>query len=364
VEGPLVWLCLAKATGVGRVRLGNLMNAVPDPSDAWRLSTADLVQLEGFSSAHANAIVRVRKSPEARREAEGELDRATKAGLRLIALPDPDYPVRMRLTSDPPPYFYQGGPWTPDARPVVAIIGTRKPTSYGLSIADRFAAELAKAGVVIVSGMARGIDCAAHSGALRAGGQTVAVLGGGADICYPREAWGIYRKMCETGAVISEQPPGTAPRSEFFPERNRIISALAHGILVVEAGENSGTLITVGAALRQGRDVFAIPGPITSPMSHGPHALIRDGACLVTSPQMILEELGFTSPVHSHRTPDPELAPRELRLLGWMGELPRWADDLAEACSLSIGEVQSSLTLLELMGFVQQLRGGQYVIVR
>jgi DNA processing protein len=360
VEGALVWLVLARAPSVGRVRLATLMSACPDPADAWRLSAAEMLQLEGWGRQAAEAVVAVRKEAAALRLAGAEWDRAVRAGLRLVALPEPDYPVHLRLTPDPPPFFYQAGPWTPDARPVVAIVGSRKPTPYGLAVAERFGRELAQAGAVVVSGMARGIDCAAHRGALDVGGTTLAILGGGADVCYPREAAGIYRRIRDTGAVISEQPPGTAPRSEHFPERNRIISGLAHGILVVEAGQQSGTLITVRAALKQGRDVFAIPGPVNSPMSVGPHLLIRDGACLVMEPAQILEELGFIAPVPTKVAP-AGLTPVEQRLLGWMGLDARWAGDLASGCGLAAGEVQSMLTMLELKGLVRQVSGGQYL---
>jgi DNA processing protein len=280
----------------------------------------------------------------------------------LVALSDADYPVRLRYTPEPPPFFYQVGPWTPDARPVVAIVGTRKPTAYGLTVAERFGRELAQMGAIVVSGMARGIDCAAHRGALEAGGTTIAVLGGGADVCYPREAAPLYRAIRSSGAIISEQPPGSEPRSEFFPERNRIISGLAHGVVVVEAGEKSGTLITVAQAISQGRDVFAVPGPITSPMSAGPHALLKDGACLATSAEAILTELGFRDRRRkAARESAPELEPQRARILGWMGGEPRWAGDLAEACGMPAGQVQGLLTLLELEGRVRQLPGGQYM---
>lgn len=361
MEGPLVWSILSRASGVGRIRLAALMNAFPDPADAWRLSVSELLQIEGFGRQAAQSLVAVRNNVVAVRSAKSELEAARKAGLRLVALPDGDYPVRLRFTPDPPPFFYQAGPWTPDDRPMVAIIGTRKPTPYGVSVARRFAAELARAGAVIVSGMARGVDCAAHQGAVDAGGTTIAVLGGGADIIYPREAAPIYRAIRTSGAVISEQPPGAVPRSEHFPERNRIISGLAHGIIVVEAGDKSGTLITVTAALRQGREVFAVPGPITSPQSAGPHALLRDGASLATSPSQVLEDLGFAPATSAGSTLTGSSGTPESRLLGWMGGEPRYAEELASSTSLGASEVQAILTTLVLQGLVRQLPGGQYI---
>ncbi len=359
----MVWLILARAKGVGRVRLAQLMSACPDPADAWRLTEADLVQLEGWTSRVALNLVAARRDPAVRRAAEEEWERAQRSGLRLIALPDPDYPVRLRLTPDPPPFFYQRGPWQPDARPVVALVGTRKPTAYGLTVADRLAADLARMGAVVVSGMARGIDCAAHRGALREGGTTIAVLGGGADVCYPREASRIYRRICESGAVISEQAPGTPPLREHFPERNRIISGLTEAVVVVEAGEKSGTLITVDQALNQGREVLAVPGPITSPLSVGPHRLIRQGAAPVTCAEDVLEAIGYGPALRKRQEQalPADLTPDEQRLLGWMGSEPRWVGDMAQGCGLPVSEVQGLLILLEMKGLVRQVSAGQYV---
>ena len=361
MEGALLWLMLSRAPAVGRIRLANLMAACPDPADVPYLTVSDLLQVEGWNRPACEGVPAVLRNARIRQKAEEEWSRAQQAGMRLVCLSDPDYPLRLRLTPDPPPYFWQVGPWQPDARPAVAIVGSRKPTAYGLAVAERFGYDLAQMGAVVISGMAKGIDCAAHRGALQAGGTTVAVLGGGADVCYPREAAPVYRQIQQTGAIISEQPPGTAPRSEHFPERNRIISGLAHGILVVEAGEKSGTLITVSEAAKQGRDVFAIPGPITSPMSFGPHELIRDGACLVYSARQVLEELGFAGVKAAEPASHAGLTPNEQRVLTWMAQEPRWAGDLAEASGLSASEVQGILTLLELRTLVRQVPGGQYI---
>lgn len=385
MEGALVWLAYSRAPGVGRVRLARLIATCPDPADAWRLSAAELAGVDKWNRRAAEAAVAVRRNSDALRQAEEEWERSQRAGLRLITLLAPDYPWRLQGTPEPPPYFYQAGPWSPDARPVVAIVGTRRPTAYGVSVAERFGRRLAELGVIIVSGMARGIDCAAHRGALAAGGTTVAVLGGGADVCYPPEAASIYRRIRATGAVISEQPPGTKPQSEFFPERNRIISGLADGVLVVESGEHSGTSITVDTALEQGRDVFAIPGPITSPMSVGPNKWIKTGAHPVTSPEELLELLSFRAAARTEPwalgggaaargsvAPDGSAAPtapaaphglsaEERRVLSWVGERPCWAGDLTDGCGLSAGEVQGILTLLELKGLIRQVPGGQYI---
>ncbi|MFZ5814141.1 MAG: DNA-processing protein DprA [Bacillota bacterium] len=363
MEAALVWLIYRRARGVGRQRLATLMEAMPDPVQAWQAGPPELADLPGFGPAAAEALVAVRRDPDARRQAERELERARAAGLRLLLYNEPGYPSRLRQIPDPPPVLYQAGPWEPDDRPVIAIVGTRKPTAYGLSVAERMGRELARLGAVVVSGMARGIDSAAHRGALSEGGTSVAVLGGGADLCYPREAASLYRAMKERGAILSEQPPGTEPRRENFPERNRIISGLADGVVVVEAGERSGTLITVTHALSQGREVFAVPGPVTSPMSTGPHRLIREGACLVESGRQVLEELGFLAPAEGpiERSALHGLSSEEQRLLGWMGAEPRLPDDLARSCGLSAAEVQATLTMLEIRGAVRRLPTGEYV---
>jgi len=361
VEEALRWLIYTRARGVGRVRLGHLMEAFPNADEAWRIGPGELAAIPGFGPAVAEAFLAVRRDPDARREAERDLERARVAGLRLLLLTDPAYPAQLKRIPDPPPILYQAGPWEDDHRPMVGIVGTRKPTPYGLATAERFGRELAEAGAVVVSGMARGIDAAAHKGALSAGGTSIAVLGGGADLCYPRESMGLYRAMKERGAILSEQPPGTEPRRENFPERNRIISGLSHGIVVVEAGEKSGTLITVTHALSQGREVFAVPGPVTSPMSVGPHRLIREGACLVENARQVLEELGLLAPSEGRIERSPiGLSHEEQRLLGWMGTAVWRAGDLATACGLSIPEVQATLTMLEIRGAVRRLPDGQY----
>ncbi|HEY8347898.1 MAG TPA: DNA-processing protein DprA [Symbiobacteriaceae bacterium] len=362
MDAALRWLTLARAKGVGRTRLARLMQFCKDAEAAWYLSARELMQIEGWNRPAAEAAVAIRQDDAAIEDAAAELERARHAGLRLVTMLDPDYPEQLRALPDCPPYYYQAGPWRPDQRPIIAVVGTRRPTAYGVSVAERFSRRLAELGAVVVSGMARGIDCAAHRGCLAAGGTTIAVLGGGADVIYPREAADIYWRIRETGAVISEQPPGTPPRSEHFPERNRIISGLAQGILVVEAGRQSGTLITVNAALSQGRDVFAVPGPIHSPMSVGPHQLIRDGAYLVTCAEEIIEVLGYGPQEDPRGSVLPDgLSPEEQQVLAWLGQEPRWAGDLAEGCGLSPGTVQGILTLLEIKGLIRQVPGGQYI---
>jgi DNA processing protein len=355
------WLVMSKAQGVGRRRLSSLMNACPDPREAWRLPMASLATLDGWNRSAASGLTAARRDPVLRRAAEAEVAAAEKGGVRLRLLTDPDYPARLAAIPDPPPILYQKGPWRPDDRPAVAIVGTRKPTPYGVAVAERFAAELAEAGAVVISGMAIGVDAAAHRGSLRVEGLSVAVLGSGVDVCYPRQSSQLYERLAQCGAILSELPLGTGPRPEAFPERNRIISGLAHCVVVVEAGERSGTLITVQSALEQGRDVFAVPGPIWSPMSVGPHRLILDGATPALSAAQILVELGFTG--EARTAASPSLAPEEARLLAWMGDAHWSPEDLSLATGLPISGLQALLTLLTVRGFIQALPGGQFVRV-
>lgn len=360
MEGPVIWLTLFQAPCVGRHRLSILMRDVPDPHEAWLLSRYEMMRLEDWGPASAEGVMSVRSDRSARASAEREWEQALERGLRFIARADTDYPQNLLLTPSPPPFLYQAGPWRPDSAPIISIVGTRRATPYGLSAAYRFGHELARAGAVVVSGMARGIDAAAHRGALEAGGTTIAVLGSGADVCYPPESRGLYRQIREQGAILSELPPGTGPRREFFPDRNRIISGISHGVLAVEAGEKSGTLITVKSALEQGREVFGVPGPITSPVSAGIHAMIRDGGRLVASAADLLEDLGFLS-FNQERLAVRLLPDEEQQVLQSMGEEPRWAGDLAEVCGLTAGEVQGVLTMLELKGLARRIPGGQYI---
>jgi len=365
MEPALVWMIYGRTEGIGRQRLAELMRAHPDPHEAWQLGEAELAAVKGFTPAVARAAVAARRNADIRREAERDLERAQRVGLRVLSFGTPGYPERLRQIPEPPPVLYQYGPWEPNVkpeRPVVAIVGTRRPTGYGLAVAEQLGRELAQLGAVVISGMARGIDTAAHRGALGVGGTSVAVLGGGADVCYPRESVALYRRMRESGAVLSEQPPGSSPRPEHFPERNRIISGLSHAVILVEAGERSGTLITARHAIEQDRELFVVPGPITSPLSRGLFRYIRDGAGLAVSGRQVLEDLGFLTPAEGPLHFSPRgLTDLEQRVLGWMGSAPWWPGDLSETCGLSVAEVQACLTMLEIRSAIRRLPDGQYI---
>ena len=255
------------------------------------------------------------ESPDAlRSRAAQAMDRAGQAGIDPVAWNDPAYPSALAAIVDPPPVLWIRGTRAALETPAVAVVGSRAGSAYALAVAERLAADLASHGVTIVSGLARGVDSAAHRGALAAQGSTIAVLGSGADIIYPSEHKALAAEIIASGtasAIVSELAPGTPPQPHFFPRRNRIISGLARAIVVIEAGERSGSLITARCALEQGRDVLAVPGNVLNGRNRGGHALLRDGAKIVEGADDILEELGLgganrTGP--GGRSPDPVLA--------------------------------------------------------
>ena len=303
------------------------------------------------------------------RRAEGILARAARASLESIPWSDPRYPIALTTIADPPPVLWVRGCVAALEGPAVGIVGARAASAYALSVAERLAADLAACGLTVVSGLARGVDSAAHRGVVAAGGVTVAVLGCGVDVMYPPEHASLARDIAKDGAVTSELVPGTRPLPGFFPLRNRIISGLSRAIVVIEAGEKSGSLITARCALDQGRDVLAVPGNVLSGRNRGAHGLLRDGATIVESADDILEALGMarqTDPpadasrdgaaVAPSRPPDPILAclvPGE----------PSDLDALAERSGLSPTRLLPRLFELELQGVVRRVGGGRFVRV-
>ncbi|MCC7417460.1 MAG: DNA-protecting protein DprA [Acidobacteria bacterium] len=288
------------------------------------------------------------------------IDMASQAGIDVVTWGDPSYPAALEAIADPPPALWiRGSRHALGARPCVAIVGSRAATPYAATVAGRLAHDLAARGIAIVSGLARGADSAAHRGALRAAGTTIGVLGSGADVIYPREHRTLAQEMCARGAVVSELVPGTQPQPMFFPRRNRIISGLSRAVVVVEAGDRSGSLITARCAAEQGRDVLAVPGSVLTGRNRGAHALLRDGAKIVESADDILEELG--AGVHaraSASTPetDPVLAHLEA---GEACDL----DAIAARAGLRPAALLPRLLELELQGRVRRAGGGRFVRV-
>ncbi len=289
------------------------------------------------------------------------------SGVSVVTYLDDDYPPELRLIDDPPCLLFYKGRLPEAGEPALALIGSRHASGYGRQVAEILARDLAYQGYCIVSGMARGIDTFCHQAALKAGGNTIAVLGSGLDVVYPRENAALYRQICEQGAVISEFPLGTAALSYNFPRRNRIISALSLGVVVIEAGLKSGTLRTVDFALEQGKDVFAVPGPITSASSRGTNTLLRDGAKIVLSAEDVWREYQTSAkpaPETQNAAAEEEakLSPQEKELFTAM-LLPLHFDRLSQISGMDAADLASWLTIMEIRGLIRQLPGNYYQAV-
>lgn len=295
---------------------------------------------------------------------ERECERARRADAGIVTLLDNEYPSLLRQIPDPPAVLYVRGKLVPEDVNAVAIVGSRAATGYGKATSLRLASELAESGVTVVSGLARGIDSCAHRGALEGGGRTIAVLGSGLDRLYPPENDRLAGEIAGAGAVVSEFPFGTRPERRNFPMRNRTISGLSRGLVVVEAAARSGALITAGLALEQGREVFAVPGNITSPTSAGPNSLIRDGAKLVETSRDVIEEIPHLA--LSPRHPGPSTAPAgltedELAVLSRIGRAPLTLDEVIRRSPVPSSRTVALLTALEVKGLVRQFAGRRFV---
>lgn len=301
-----------------------------------------------------------------RADVDAELARMAEHRIGLLALGTPEYPATLAEIPGPPPLLYVGGALEERDANAVAIVGSRHCTAYGKRAAERLAGELARAGVTVVSGLARGIDGIAHRGALKAGGRTLAVLAGGLSRIYPPEHKELAAEVRAAGALLSETPMTQDPQPGMFPARNRIISGLSRAVVIVEAAEKSGALITARHAADQGRPVFAVPGPIDSDASTGTNALIRDGAILVRSAADILEELEGTAPLIEARspaapTPPPDgLDPLQQRLWDFLADGPRHGDELAQHLGVGVPQVTGALLTLEMRKVVRRLPGNRY----
>jgi len=309
-----------------------------------------------------------RDEPEKRVElterAEAAVQRATANGIAAIPWTDAAYPAALTTIADPPPMLWARGRVESLSRPAVAIVGSRAGSPYALSVAEQLAVDLAAAGLVVVSGLARGVDSAAHRGALTGGGATVAILGSGVDVVYPREHASLVRQIEQDGAVVSELVPGTPPQAQFFPRRNRIISGLSRAVVVIEAGEKSGSLITARCALEQGRDVLAVPGNVLSGRNRGAHALLRDGARIVESADDVLEELGMANgPSRSGRSSGSGGSQTDPILDALTVGEPSDLDEIAERSGLKPSRLLPRLFELELQGRVTRVGGGRFMRV-
>jgi DNA processing protein len=354
------WVGFSRVPGIGPVRLRALLDHLGDVRQAWEASVATLQAL-GFDRRTIETFVTLRS----KMDLAAELERVFQLGVTLLTWDSPNYPSLLRNIPDPPPVLYIKGKLLPRDEWGLAVVGTRRATVYGREATRGLVGGLAAGGVTIVSGLAYGIDTFAHRTALEAGGRTIAVLGSGVDIIYPAENRKLAGLITTNGAVVSEYALGTQPEGGNFPRRNRIISGLSLGVLVVEGSKRSGAMITAGYAAEQGREIFAVPGNILSPKSAGPNQLIQQGAKLVTTIGDILEELNLTMVTEQAEAreiiPDNEI---EAVLLEHLSAEPIHVDELGRATGLPISQVASTLTLMELKGKIRQVGGMNYVIAR
>lgn len=363
----VAWLALARVRGLGCVGFKKLAEYFGAPTRAFSASERELAQVPGLDRGAIEGLLTFSAWDEVR----NELDRVSEAGARVIPFSASNYPPRLRLIADPPPFFYAKGEMQEEDAKAVAVVGSRSASDYGIRITCDLCRGLASLGFTVVSGMARGIDGAAHEAALATGGRTVAVLGSGVDVIYPTEHEGLYKRICQSGAILSELPMSTPPFSYNFPARNRLISGLSLGVVVVEATERSGSLITAGFALEQGREVFAVPGEAGASRSRGTHRLIRQGAKLVETVEDVIEEIApqllarAGLPQRGASVTLPSDAGMDARkIFALVMERPRQIDEVIEASGLSPARVSEILLDLEIKGFLKQLPGKRFTAGR
>lgn len=358
-EKIFYWLALSLTPGIGSILMKRLLDQFHSPEAVFQASMKELLRVEGLGEKVAREI---KKGP-LEKGVEKELSLLERVKGKILTLNDDHYPARLKEIYDPPPLIYMRGEIQKEDELAVAIVGSRKTTSYGRWITEKIGRDLASHGVTVISGMARGIDSVAHQGAIQGGGRTIAVLGCGIDVVYPPENRSLYDQIIEHGAVLSEFPMGSPPEGGHFPRRNRIISGLSIGTVIVQASADSGSLITANYALEQGREVFAVPGNVGAEGSRGTNRLIKEGAKLVESSEDILEdilpqwrrrkeeELIQTESLLSHLTQE------ERNLYELIEESPMHIDRIIQRSQLDPGKAASLLLNLELKGVILQLPG-------
>ncbi|HLF71314.1 MAG TPA: DNA-processing protein DprA [Dehalococcoidia bacterium] len=355
------WVAFSRISGIGAVRAGRLQEHFGSMRAAWGAGASEL-RAAGLDASTVASVVAERPKIDP----DAEMERLAKAGVKAYAQPDEGYPKRLLEIDDRPPVLYVRGELLPEDEWAIAVVGTRRATPYGRQAAEHFATDLARHKLTVVSGLARGIDAVAHRSALSAGGRTIAVLACGLDVVYPPEHSKLAQEITQHGALISDYPLGTQPRAEFFPRRNRILSAVSLGVLVVEGDVESGALLTARIAIDQNRDVFAVPGSIYSPTHRGANKLIREGeARLVTSTDDILQELNLTMATEQLELREVYPAdPTESALLRVLSSQPVHIDEVQRQSGLPIADVSSALALLELKGVVKQVGPMSFVRAR
>ena len=354
------WLSAIRPLSDKKKRL--LREEYGDGKTIYNIEEIHLRFLNFLESRDVDTILRSKKEWEI----EKCWEKLQEQGIRMIPYFSEEYPKKLTNISQPPYALYVKGSLPRENQGSVAIVGARRCTHYGEQIALEYGEALASEGIQIISGMARGIDGAGQRGALNAGGATYGVLGCGVDICYPRENIGLYMDIQQKGGIISEQIPGQPPLPAYFPERNRIISGLADVVLVIEAKEKSGSLITADMALEQGKDVYALPGPVTSSMSQGCHRLIRQGAGILISPEDLLIELGINI-VNQGQIIDKNekvLESTENMVYSCLGLFPKGMSQLLEETGLNVQELLEQLITLEMKGYVKEISKNYYVKLR
>ncbi len=370
MEDLPAWLALRAVKGLGAGTVSRLVRHFGSPRNVQVASVSDLAEHSGVSVSLAE---RIKRSPDklVASAIEQEVRAVEKGVFTVLSILDAEYPNRLKTISDPPPLLYVTGKLDERDQQAVAIVGARKASSAGCAFTQGLCRNLASLGVTVVSGLARGIDKHAHQGALEGMGRTIAVLGCGIDQTYPREHQLLRSRIEEQGAVLTEFPPGAAPHAHHFPQRNRLISGMSLGVVVTEAAENSGSLITAKFALDQNREVFAVPGAVTNKLSRGPHQLIKQGAKLVEDVKDILEELlpqlrevpseswkesgRLTAPQHL------ELGVDEEALYNLVSLEPISLDELLSQSNMTPSAVMGHLLTLEMKGVIRQLAGSQYI---
>ncbi len=355
------WIAFNRVRRIGRARIVMLEAHFGSLAEAWGASSAQLRQAGLDSRTAASAV---RSWP--RIDPDAEMERVHQANVTALTWHDEDYPPRLKEIYDKPPVLYMKGRILPEDERSLAIVGTRRPTAYGREATRQVASDLANSGITIVSGLARGVDGVAHRTALESGARTIAVLGSGLDIIYPREHTDLAKRIADGGAVVSEFPLGARPDPQNFPRRNRIISGISLGTLVAEAPESSGALLTAKHALEQNREVFCIPGSILSPSHRGGNRLIRDSAAkLVTCADDIIEELNLSTVEHQIELaaffPEDEA---QAAVLKYVTFDPVHIDEIIRNSSLASSTVSGALTIMELRGLIRQVGGMNYVRLR
>jgi DNA processing protein len=365
------WLALTSVKDIGPVIAKRLLSALRSPKSIFESGADNLKGVGGISESKIKGIYEF----DSWDAVEKEIEAVKKHNIRIIRYTDKEYPESLRHIDDSPVILYAKGNFTKKDKYAIAIVGSRNMTLYGRKITETIASELASYGLTIVSGMARGIDTVSHKGALDAGGRSIAVLGSGLDNPYPPENKGLFEELASAGCVISEFPIGTPPNRENFPQRNRLISALSLGVLVVEATANSGSLITANYALEQGKDVFAIPGNITSRNSEGTNTLIQKGAKLVQNVDDILEEIApqlkglvgssknISGKILSRDHEGLEITDEEKAICNILGSEPKHIDTVAREVKIQPARLLGLLLGLEIKGIVKQTEGKRFYIL-